>query len=257
MPNTVRASKTLLGSGKLYIDEFDASDVKTGEFFLGNCESFEMTPTVETVKMKSSADSLRGLICSDVVGQEMALRIVGKEFSLENLARLFFGDLDTFGQGSGTASDEVLTTASIQGRYYPTEFRDISSVVVTGPSGSPVHVVDDDYTVDAETGRIYIVEGGGIADDSTVETDYSYAAYDVNIVEGMNVQAVRGFLRYIPDNVRGPKMEYLVWRTSFRPDGAVSLIGSDYASWTLVGEIENDAENHPLHPHYMAIERNT
>jgi len=256
MPKNVNAAEVLLGRGKLYIDRLDASANPTGELFLGNCQTFELTPTAEEIKHHSSADTAAGLMCSDVTRQELGLRIVGSQFSLANLAKAFYGTESSLTQTTDDITGEVLTTlGSVQGRYFPTLFRQISTVVVTGPSSTPVYVLDQDYEIDAVSGRIYIVEGGDIADDSTVECDYTYATIDLDVVNGMTVSSIRGFLRYVPDNTRGPQIEALVWRANFRADGAIGLIGDEYASWTLIGEVEDDSVNHPDNPHYQLIKR--
>ena len=45
MPEVVNGNNILLGRGKIYFDRFDSSGVRTGELFLGNCPTFEITPT--------------------------------------------------------------------------------------------------------------------------------------------------------------------------------------------------------------------
>ena len=45
MPEVVNGNNILLGRGKIYFDRFDAAGVRTGELFLGNCPTFEVTPT--------------------------------------------------------------------------------------------------------------------------------------------------------------------------------------------------------------------
>lgn len=255
MPKNVNAAELLLGRGKLYVDRLSAAGNSTGELFLGNCQTFEITPTAEEIKHYSSADAAASLMASDVTRQDMALRIVGSQFSLANLARAFSGTEGSLAQSTADITDEVLTSSSVQGRYFKTLYRQISSVIVTGPSETPVYVVVQDYEIDAVTGRIYIVEGGDIADESIVWVDYTYADLDLNVINGMTVSSVRGFLRYVPDNTRGAQNEVEVWRASFRADGAIGFISDEYASWTLVGNVEDDSVNHPDNPHYRIIER--
>ena len=51
MPEVVNGNNILLGRGKIYFDRFDANGARTGELFLGNCPTFEITPTSEDIKM--------------------------------------------------------------------------------------------------------------------------------------------------------------------------------------------------------------
>ena len=93
----------------------------------------------------------------------LAIRIVGDEFSKENLAMALFGDTATLSQTGAAVTNEAIADV-LQGRYYPLSKRQVSLVSVTGLGGTPTYVLNTDYKVDAVTGRIYIVEGGGIAD---------------------------------------------------------------------------------------------
>ena len=252
MPEVVNGNNILLGRGKIYFDRFDAAGARTGELFLGNCPTFEITPTSEDIKKYSSADKAADLIASDVLRTTLALRIVGDEFSKENLAMALFGDTSTLAQTGAAVTNEAISGV-LQGRYYPLSKRQVSLVTVTGPSGTPVYVENTDYKVDATTGRIYIVEGGGIADGTDVEVDFTYATIALPTVRGMNQTSVKGFLRFIGDPARGPRYEVEIWRASVRADGAIGFISDEYASFTMTGDIESDAPNHPNEPHYRLI----
>ncbi len=69
----------------------------------------------------------------------------------------------------------------------------------------------------------------------------------------MNQTSVKGYLRFIGDPARGPKYECEIWRASVRADGAIGFISDEYSSFTLTGDIESDAVNHPDEPHYRLI----
>ena len=252
MPEVVNGNNILLGRGKIYFDRFDTSGARTGEFFLGNCPTFEITPTSEDIKKYSSADKAADLIASDVLRTTLALRIVGDEFSKENLAMALFGDTATLSQTGSAVTAEAIDGV-VQGRYYPLSKRDVSLVTVTGTGGVPTYVVDDDYKVDAVSGRIYIVEGGDITDGSDIEVDFTYETIALPTVRGMNQTSIKGYLRFIGDPARGPKYECEIWRASVRADGAIGFIADEYASFTLTGDIESDAANHPNEPHYRLI----
>jgi len=206
MPSSVNGNNILLGRGKVYFDRLTDLGVRTGELFLGNCPTFEITPAAEDIKKYSSATKAGELIASDVLRTTLALRIVGDEFSKENLAMALFGDNSTLSQSTAAITNEAIADV-LQGRYYPLLKRGVSEVTVTGPSGTPTYTVTTDYTVDAVTGRIYIVEGGGIADAAHIEVDYTYATIALPTVRGMNQSAVKGYIRFVPDPARGPKWE--------------------------------------------------
>ena len=108
MSETVNGNNILLGRGKIYFDRFDSSGARTGELFLGNCPTFEITPTSEDIKKYSSANKSADLIASDVLRTTLALRIVGDEFSKENLAMVLFGDTGTLSQTGSTMTAEAI-----------------------------------------------------------------------------------------------------------------------------------------------------
>lgn len=252
MPQDVNGNNILLGRGKIYFDRFNSSGVKTGELFLGNCPTFEITPSPEEIKKYSSATKAADLIASDVLRTSLALRIVGDEFSKENLAMALFGDNSVLAQTGAAITNEAIADV-LQGRYYALLKRQVSAVTVTGPSGTPVYTLTTDYKVDAVSGRIYIVEGGTIADASHIEVDYTYATLSLATVRGMNQTSVKGYIRFVGDPGRGPKYECEIWRASLRSDGAIGFISDEYANFTLTGDIESDAVNHPDEPHYRLI----
>lgn len=254
MPEAVNGNNILLGRGKIYFDRFDALGAKTGELFLGNCPTFEITPSPEEIKKYSSATKAADLIASDVLRTSLGLRIVGDEFSKENLAMALFGDTSVIPAAAGTLSEYF--TPVLQGRYYGLLHRPIISCAVMDYSSDPVYVLNVDYKVDMVSGRVYIIEGGGIADGTGIQVFYQWNHADIPIVRGMNQTSVKGFLRFIGDPGRGPKYECLIWRASLRSDGAIGFISDEYASFTLTGDIESDATVHPDEPHFMLIPLN-
>ena len=252
MPEVVNGNNILLGRGKIYFDRLDPGGARTGELFLGNCPTFEITPTSEDIKKYSSADRSADLIASDVLRTTLAVRIVGDEFSKENLAIALFGDTATLSQTGATVTGEAITEV-LQGRYYPLSKRQVSQVSVSAPGGTPTYVLGDDYKVDAATGRIYVVEDGDITDGADLEVDFTFATLALPVIRGMNQTSVKGYLRFIGDPARGPKYECEIWRASLRADGAIGFISDEYASFTLTGDIESDAALHPGEPHYRLI----
>ncbi len=252
MPEAVNANNILLGRGKIYFDRFNSAGAKTGELFLGNCPTFEITPSPEEIKKFSSADKAAAMIASDVLRVTLALRVVGDEFSKENLAMALFGDNSTLSQTGAAVTNEAIADV-LQGRYYALAHRSVTLVTVTGPAGTPTYTLNTDYKVDAVSGRIYIVEGGTIADLADIEVDYTYATLSLPTVRGMNQSSVRGMIRFVGDPARGPKYECEIWRASIRADGAIGFISDEYANWTMTGDIESDAVNHPDDPHFRLI----
>lgn len=252
MGTEVNGSLLLLGRGKIYFDRFDASGNPTGEIFLGNCPSFEITPTPEEIKKYSSASAAADLIASDVIRTTLALSIAGDEFSKENLAMALFGGTGTLSQSIDTVSEESLPGV-LQDRWYKLLYRDVDTIVVTTDPAGTTYDITDDYLVDEVSGRIYIVPTGDISDEDDILVSYGYGTIALDTVLGMTATSVKGLIRFIGDPARGPTFEVEIWRASVRSDGAIGFISDEYASWSLSGDIESDAVNHPTEPHFRMI----
>jgi len=252
MSKDANGANLLLGKGKVYFDRFTSAGAATGERFLGNCERFEITTTDERVQKHSSAEAAAPLLASAVTRRTPEVAITLDEFTKENIALVLMGDESALAQSADSVTDEAHNGVK-QGRYYKLAYRNVSSVVVTGEGGTPTYVLNTDYEVDAVTGRIYIVPDGSITDDTNVLVSYDYAADTSAYVKGGSASKIEGSMRFKPDPSAGPKWEVEIWKVSISPDGALALIGEDYANAPLKAEILADSTNHPTEPLYRAI----
>lgn len=243
-----------IGRGKLYLDIFVAGTLtRTGELDLGNVTSLEITTKDEIKEKYESMDHSSLLYGRAPTRRTTEVKIVGDEYSLENLALVTMGDTSTITQTGATVTAETITTAAIQGRWYPVLKRKISAVTVKVASSA--QVLGTDYNLDAETGRIYIIPGGGIAAASTVTVDYTYATVTLKTVRIANQAKLDGYLRFIGDPVSGPTYEAEIWHINFAPDGALGFIADDFGNWTLSGMCIADIANHPNEPYARIINR--
>lgn len=253
--NAPSGSNLILGAGALYFDLFDTSGNKTGELHLGNCDKFELTPSTEMATKKSGLDAAKGVFKQAIKGLQYDLAITGCEFNKENLALLFLGSVGTLTQSTASVTGETLSSSVKKGRWYACTKRGISAVTVkAGVAGSTAMTLTTDYTIDATTGRIYVVPGGGIADGDILKIDYTYATISKSKISAGTTPRLEGFMRYIADNAAGPNHEIQMWRVVLNPDGAIGFITDDFADWTLKGTVQYDAANHPTSPYFDIIE---
>jgi hypothetical protein len=254
MPGTaVNAELLMLGRGKLFIDRLTSAGARTGEYFVGDVSQFEITPTKESIEHHSSATAGAPLMKEAVIRTALELRIVGHEFSPENVARALYGETATLSQTGDSVVSEVVSAVQ-QGYYYPVDYRAITSVVVKDDTDTTTYAVGTDYSVDATEGRLYIIPGGGITNDDDLHVSYDYSTIALNVVNGMTTTAVECYMRFVGDPAEGPTKTVEVWKASVASDGAISYIGDDFAEWTLTGKVQTDATNHPTCPHYREIE---
>lgn len=250
-PNTLNE---YIGRGQLFLDTFIPGTLtRTGELNLGNCTSFEITLKDDVKEKYESMDHSSLLYARAPVRRTQTLKIVGDEYSLENLALVFMGDQGTIAQTGATVTAETITTASKQGRYFPLAHRKVSAVAVK--VATVAQVLGTDYTIDAETGRIYIVPGGAIVDATTVTADYTYATVSLKTVRIGNQAKLDCYLRYVGDPVTGPTYEAEIWHVNFTPEGNMGFIADDFGNWTLSGMVIADLTNHPSEPYGRLINR--
>lgn len=229
----------VLGKGKLYFAEFAANtETPGGRRYLGNTPEFSMTVESEQLDHMNSDEGIKEVDESVTLSTTRSLSFVTDHISPQNVADFLLGSASTLAQSSATDDTETLTGV-LQGMYYqlgisatnPAGVRQLSNVVVTGPSGTPTHVAGDDYTVDLETGMIYIVPGGAITDASTIELTYDLAAVSRDrIISGNDAKV--GELFFESKNPVGEKRDFLFPKVRIYPNGDYALKGDE---WQQIG----------------------
>jgi len=232
------AENLLLGRGKLYFDRFDANGNPTGEQDLGNCTAVESDIQDEKREKFSSQVSTTVKLKSVTVQRTVTINITADEYSLENVALKVMGTKGELTQSQGVVTGETLTTDVTQGRWYPTEFRRIANVQVAGS------VEGTDFDVDSVSGRVYVIPGGNIAENSSLVVEYDHDDAALDQVIGGNANTIEGSLRFIGDPAAGPALEVIIHRCSVTPNGALGLITDDYGNMQFAMEVLEHAD-HP------------
>jgi hypothetical protein len=235
----------------LYFDRFVAGSLtRQGEAHLGNVTKLELTTTDELKEKYSSMVSTSSLLKSVNVKRTVEAKLTADEFSLANIALALMGSEGTLTQTSGTATTETLTTSAKLGRWYPLAKRNVSAVLITGM------VEGTDFSVDAVTGRVYLIPAGSIVEESAVTVaSYSYGTIDYKSIVGANSNVIEGYLRFIGDPATGPLFELEIWHVQVTPDGAFGLITEDYGNFSLTLKVLDDSANHPTEPYYRLLAR--
>lgn len=255
MPLAPDNTNLLLGAGQIF---FDRSDVDKGLVHLGNCTAFQISFEDETREVTNKMTASQGTYRKVTSKRTGKLQITGQEFNPDNAALVTMGSKSALAQSSSSVTAEVLATAAqaVEGAYYQTAFRGISSLVLK--QGATTLVAGDDYEIiDATVGLIHILEGGALwADGTQVDADYTYAADTSTTIRGGDTGNIYGKVLFIGDPAAGPAMDVHVWNVSIAPSGGLDLIGDDFLSWTLDCEIMDDSVNHPNEPYFLAVDRN-
>jgi hypothetical protein len=232
--------------GRVLFDPFNpTTGALTGEEEFGNCPAFAVSISSEKADHYSSETGLRQKDKSVTVEVSRAAKIVCDNVSVANLARFLAGSVETVTQASGSVTDESITVT--KGRQYqlgfsadnPAGARNVTAVVVTDATAVTTYVVNVDYTVDLELGRIQILESGAIPDASIIKVDYTRPAKSWRRVKTGAVTEIAGALRVISDNASGENRDFYMPKVNMTPSGELPVIaeGTDFVKMEFDVEV--------------------
>lgn len=236
------ANNYTIPKGKIYFDD------GTGEEYLGNTPSAEISVESTDAPHYSAESGIREKDDNTLVEINRTLNITADNISVENWARFIIGTVGSVTQVATPVVDAVLGSVALgkvqQGRYYQlgvtsgnkTGVRNVTGVAIK--VGAATKVLGTDYTLDAATGRIYIVPGGTIADDSIVLESYTPAAGTRDQVVSASAAAVEGALRFVADNPKGTNRDIFLPKVNLKPTGSARLKGDQAEYMTMGFEVE-------------------
>jgi hypothetical protein len=254
----------LLGRGELYLStSLDADGRPKGYRSLGNAEAFTVTVEAETLEHFSSLQGLKVKDREVVLSQAMNLAFQLTEIDVDNLTIFMSGDNADVAQTgasivAGAGDDNV--QAVVQGQWFdlydvqaPAQYPPISdnrvyrisAVTVKDTTATTTYVLDTDYKLDLELGRIFIIVGGGISDADDLTVSFTYATLTISEIHAMTTAKFSGVLKFISRNANksgnGSQVEYTFWQVSLTADGDFALIGDEWATLNVAGAAEQNA----------------
>lgn len=236
------ANNLVLGRGKLYFDRFlPSTTTKTGERYFGATPSFSVSAETQELEHYSAEEGLRIKDESVTTQIDFTGTFATENMSGANMALFFLGSSVTSAQTSATGVAEVFTVQP--GYFYqlgmtalkPEGVELVSSVVVTD-GGATTYVLDTDYALDADLGRIEILEGGAIAADDSITVTYDRtAATQERVISGTSL--IQGAMRFISYNGVGQQKNFYMPKVTLRPNGEYALKGEEWQSFGFNVEI--------------------
>lgn len=234
-----------LGRGRVYFDVFTANTTtKTGERYLGNTPSFNLTAQSENLDHFDADEGIRTKDDSVTLQLNRTGNFVTDNIDPDNVALFFLGEADVAAQSS--ASDATTVVANPLGdRYYqlgatsgnPSGDRDVSGVTAS------VGVLTTDFTVDLTLGRVYIVPGGAIDGEATVTFTYDRAAKSRKQIITSNSATVDGAMRFIAANPKGTNLDYFMPKVKLSPNGEYELKGETWQQMSFSVEVNKLDDN--------------
>lgn len=227
-----------LGRGRVYLareTSFDAFDT-VGERYTGNSPGHVVNVESTALDHFNSDGGINELDHSVITQVNRSGTLTLDDISADNLLLFFLGSKATISQTAVAVVAEPINGV-LPGLYYqlgatllnPQGVRGVSAVVVSDDATPTPATYDagDDYELDAETGRIYVVPGGAIAGGTNLRVNYTpVASTRDRIISGSS--PVRGRLRYIEDNPSGENRTFLMPLVELSPNGDFDLKGDTW-----------------------------
>lgn len=115
------------------------------------------------------------------------------------------------------------------------------------------YALTTDYTVDEESGRVFITETGAISDGETIKVTFAWNPETLPTVRAATSGNIEGLLRFKGDPGSGPRYEMEAWRVAITPDGEIGLISEEFAQFGLTADCQDDSTNHPVDPYLRLL----
>lgn len=221
-----------LGKGKLYFARFAAgTQTPGGERFIGNCTEFNVGSEIQTIEHRSSTEGRNKKDFEAITGVDRSGTIVTDNRGLDNVGVFALGMVTRTSISSATGETETFTDVE-QGLTYqlgtsatqPEGVRKVASVVVE--VATVAKTLGTDYTVDADLGRITIVEGGGIADLADIDVTYNITAHTIDRIEA-GATKQEGTLRWVAANPDGPLTDCFIPWAKLAPNGELAMVSAE------------------------------
>lgn len=219
----------LIPRGRVYFDPYNASEELTGEIPLGNCPGFTIAISTEKAEHFSSETGLKEKDGSWNLQVNREGSVTCDNFSPANAALWLSGTHEKKVQSADAVVGEVRRV--IPGRQYqlgataanPLGVRNVTGVTVKSVNGSTVYDAGTHYNVDLATGRVQIIEGGGISE-GDVAFGYTPVAATFDAVKSGGKAELQGALRVVSDNATGGNRDWYLPKVTLTPNGDLPLI---------------------------------
>jgi hypothetical protein len=227
-----------LGRGRLYFDKFaEGTNTGTGQRYIGNTPEVNLTSESESLDHFDSDQGIRQKDDTALLQLTRTGSFITDHISPANLALFFLGEDSLVTVAGSVGLTQQIVGVKLGHRYQlgattanPAGNRGVANVVVMVAAATKTEGVD--YSLDAATGGITILNGGTIADGATIDVTYDTTATSYNrVVSAANAQ-IEGALLYVAANPKGQNFDYFWPKVSLRPDGDFALKGEE---WQQIG----------------------
>ena len=224
------------GAGSLYLARLNEDGLpdEDGEIYLGDSDGFSYNPETESLEKWTGDGPTRQKAIDVVTSITREFQMVVNEVTPENFALAFYGSVDVLEQSDDTGISEGFNSVQ-QGSWYsfgvttdnPFGDRNITNVIVDD-GDEQTYEEGVDYELDAEMGKIKILDGA-IEDDDDIEVEYDRPAEDyVQMTTSEEANEPR-WLLYKENARAGKNRDIIIPRVEVAPAGEIQFKDPDSA----------------------------
>jgi hypothetical protein len=250
-----------LGRGELYFAEYKpGTQIPGAEKWIGNCPEFTISSDTERLDHFASTEGIRKKDFTVVLENTRSGTISTDDTKIDNVTIYSMGVATKVTTSALTGEEDLFTGVSVGGVYQlgtsdviPEGVRKVASVVVTdGAETEPeTYVLNEDYALDADSGRITILAGGAIAEGGQIEVTYNVGVYSITRMAAGATEK-EGVLRFVSKNPVGPRTDYFFPWVKLGPNGDLNLIGQE--DWMTIPFNVDILEKGSLAPWYATTQ---
>lgn len=228
----------LLLSGNVTFDRFISGAATDAYYGPINATALAINPGQADRKTRKSygRDTYGQSLDSVILPGSPSIKITINDASPEVLAFALLGDVSVVSQTGGAVTDEVVTVSTLD-RWHKLTKHAVSAVTVTNSAGTTTYVLDDDYTLDLESGMIKPLSTGDIAAGG-IKVSYTAAATTARRVTGSQQSDITARIRLDGTNLAtGKACRLVAYKAVMAPSGELGLLADDFISFDLEGDL--------------------
>lgn len=228
-------TKYFRGQGPLYIGRRSAVGEPDDLIFVGDVGEVTMEPQIDYSEVIENVTGQGGIGSSSLTRVQYEMQIMMRSVKPTHLALALHGVASVI--AAGTVTDQVHIARP--GKFVRLQHVKVSTVVVTGTSGTPVYIAGTDYIVHAEQGMVEILSTGNITDGLQIAIDYAYAAQNHVTTNPGNIDRYIVFSgKNTANNDKQTRVE--IYKVRLDP-GAPGLITAEETEYSIGGRVLLDS----------------
>jgi len=229
-------SSIYTGGGRLYFKKHNSDGSVDPLIYFGKTDGITMTTAIEWQEHYDTEGCESLLDARYPSSKNTTINFQTSEITLTMLNRAMLGNLLEIEQAAETDKEIVVDPSMVLQGYIV----DTATVNATGCT-IPTYVEGTDFIFDSKSGYVTIVEGGGIADNTSITiTLANVPAQTREISAAMKIASLLGEFVVVTSSQTSNNYRYTFKNISVTMDGDFSIKGQEISTLSFVGSVMID-----------------